>query len=46
MITDKYAKISDDLEKKKDKVILTDDAYALCEFLEKLTDRLGEKLKW
>ena len=46
MINDKYAKISDTAEKKKDKVILTDDAYALCEFLEKLTDRIGEKFKW
>jgi hypothetical protein len=40
MIKDVYAKVSDSEIIKKDKVILSDDAYAVCDFLDKLIDKI------
>lgn len=37
-----YARTSDKAEDKKDKKIISDDTYALCEFLEQLTNRMVE----
>ena len=40
MIKDVYAKSSDTEEEKKNKTILSDDAYAICDFLDKLIDKM------
>lgn len=40
MITDKYAKVSDKEDVKKDKTILSDDAYAICDFIDRLINKV------
>ena len=40
MLKDKYKKESDKSDKNKDKIKLSDDAYAICEMLERICIRL------
>ena len=47
-LKDEYAKSSDSADDKKDKTVLSDDAYAICDFMEQLMiklDQAGRKLK-
>ena len=39
-IQEKYAKASDSEADKENKTVLSDDAFAICEFIEGLTDKL------
>lgn len=43
IIQEKYAKASDKEEDKKDKTVISDDAFAICEFLERLTITINKK---
>jgi hypothetical protein len=42
-LKDEYAKVSDKEEDKINKIILSNDAYAICDFIERLIHKLGQK---
>ena len=39
-LKEEYAKTSDKEDDKKDKIVLSDDAFAICDFIERLIDKL------
>lgn len=36
----KYAKVSDSAENKKNKVVISDESFAICEMIEELIDKI------
>jgi len=38
----KYAKISDTEAEKKDKIVISDESFAICEFIERLADKIEQ----
>ena len=41
-LTEEYARCSEKEEEKKDKKVISDDAYAICDFIERLIIKLEQ----
>lgn len=41
-LNEKYARDSDDIKEKVDKIIISNEAYAICDFIERVLNKLEQ----